>query len=641
MKDIAQHVNMEEIYLFNTGEAQQAYRIFGCHYVPELDMHRFLVWAPNAASACLVGDFNNWDSAKNPMEKLDGGVFAALVPGLKDGDNYKYQITGCDGRVRFKSDPFAFHAEVAPKTASKVWSLGGYEWRDEAFMHQRAQTNVYTSPMSIYEMHIGSWRTKEGYEYVSMREIAEELADYLVRMSYTHVELLPLNEYPFDGSWGYQVTGYFAITSRYGTPQDFMYFVDVMHSRGIGVIMDWVPAHFPKDDHGLACFDGACLFEHANPLQANHPQWGTLIFNYQRPEVVSFLVSSAMMLMDVYHMDGIRVDAVTSMLYLDYARNEGEYVPNEYGGNIDLSAEAFLKKLNATIHARHSGAVTVAEESTSYPGITKPVVEGGLGFSFKWNMGFMHDTLAYMSTDHFFRQFNHSKMTFSLHYAFTENFVLPYSHDEVVHGKKSMLDKMFGSYDEKFSSLRTLYGFMFAHPGKKLMFMGCEFGQFIEWDPKRPLDWFLLDYPRHTQMHRFVEALGAFYKSHPALFESDGGWAGFSWLNVGDAQRSALCFMRIAAGDAPQRIVCAFNFTPVPAENWVVGLPADGILTQVLSSDAQDFGGSGQEYETLISAQEGGFAGMPFHAELCIPPLSAVYYVFTEKEIRRCAGNGQ
>ena len=641
MKDIAQHMNTDEIYLFNTGEAQQAYRVFGCHHVPELDMHRFLIWAPNAGTVSVVGDFNGWDQASNPMEKLPGGVFAAVVPGLKDGDNYKYQIAGTDGRVRFKSDPFAFHAEVAPKTASKVWSLDGYEWHDEAYMRQRPETDIFKSPMSIYEMHIGSWRVKEGYDYVSLREIAQELADYLVRMNYTHVELLPLGEYPFDGSWGYQVTGYFAITSRYGTPQDFMYFVDIMHSHGIGVIMDWVPAHFPKDDHGLAQFDGSCLFEHANPLQANHPQWGTLIFNYQRPEVVSFLVSSAMMLLDVYHIDGIRVDAVTSMLYLNYARNEGEYVPNENGGNIDLYAEAFLKKLNATIHTRHPEAVTIAEESTSYSGITKPTSDGGLGFSFKWNMGFMHDTLSYMSMDHFFRQFSHKKLTFSLHYAFSENFVLPYSHDEVVHGKKSMLDKMFGSYDEKFSSLRTLYGFMFAHPGKKLMFMGCELAQFIEWDPKRPLDWFLLEYPRHAQMQRFVESLGAFYKSHPALYEVEDGWAGFTWLNVEDAQHSAICFMRTAAGAAPQRVACAFNFTPAPLEHWVVGLPEDGTLTQTFSSDAEEYGGSGNQYETMISAQEGTFAGLPFHAELCIPPLSAVYYVFTENEKRRCTENGQ
>ena len=640
MRDIARHVNTEEVYLFNTGEAQQAYRVFGCHDVPEAGMHRFLVWAPHAKAVSVVGDFNNWHFGTNPMEKLPGGIFVAYVPGLKDGDNYKYHVTGSDGHVQFKSDPFAVHAEVAPKTASKVWSLGGYEWRDGAYLQRRREQNIFTSPMSIYEMHIGSWRTKEGYEYVSLREVAEELADYLVEMHYTHVELLPINEYPFDGSWGYQVTGYFAITSRYGTPQDFMYFVDVMHSHGIGVLVDWVPAHFPKDAHGLAAFDGTCLFEHANPMQANHPQWGTLIFNYKRPEVVSFLVSSAMMLLDVYHVDGIRVDAVTSMLYLNYARNEGEYVPNEHGGNIDLGAEAFLKKLNATVHARHPGVVTVAEESTSFPGVTKPTAEGGLGFTFKWNMGFMHDTLSYMSMDHFFRQFNHNKLTFSLHYAFSEHFVLPYSHDEVVHGKKSLLDKMYGGYDEKFSSLRTLYGFMFAHPGKKLNFMGSEFGQFIEWDPKRPLDWFLLDYPRHVQLQRYVRDLGAFYASHPALFEVEDGWAGFTWLNVEDASRSCLCFMRTGMWPKPQRVACAFNFTPVPVENWVVGMPAKGTLALAFCSDAEEYGGSGMKVKKNISVREGDYGGLPYRAELSIPPLSAVYYVFTEdlKEVRQ---NGQ
>ncbi len=629
MQDFREYIDTNEIYLFNIGEAQQAYAVFGCHFTPELNAHRFVVYAPYAKAVSVVGDFNNWDPSKNPMEKLPQGIYAAFVSGLKDGDTYKYYIEGFDGKAVYKADPFAFHAEVRPATASKVWELGGYVWHDAGYLQSRKSSDPLRRPISIYEMHLGSWRTKEGYDFPNLRELADELSNYLVEMGYTHVELLPVTEYPFDGSWGYQVTGFYAVTSRYGTPQDYMYFIDTMHAKGIGVIVDWVPAHFPKDEHGLMRFDGTCLFEHHNPLQANHPQWGTLIFNYSRPEVVSFLVSSAMMLFDVYHIDGIRVDAVTSMLYLNYARNEGEYVPNEHGGNIDLHAVAFLKKLNAVILTRYPGAVTIAEESTSYPCVTKPPYDGGLGFVFKWNMGYMHDTLNYMSMDHFFRQFHHNKMTFSLHYAFTENFILPYSHDEVVHGKKSLLNKMFGSYDEKFASLRTLLAFMFAHPGKKLMFMGCEFGQFIEWDYQKQLDWFLLEYERHAEMQRYVKELNAFYKSIPALYEIDDCWDGFKWLNVDDAAKSALCFLRRSAG-GEQSCVCAFNFTPVPIDHFFIGLPSMGELTQVFSSDESRFGGEHMAKSNAIAVKE-DFAGLPYRADISLPPLSAVFYDFSEK----------
>ena len=627
-------IDYNEIYLFNIGEAQQAYAVFGCHYIPEVNAHRFVVYAPNARMVSVVGDFNKWDSSANPMEKKPQGIYIAFVSGLCDGDTYKYCIEGYDGRIVYKADPFAFHAEVRPATASKVWSLDGYTWRDTAYLENRKQLDVLRRPMSIYEMHLGSWRTKDGYDYPNLREVADELSDYLNDMGYTHVELLPISEHPFDGSWGYQVTGFYAVTSRYGTPQDYMYFVDTMHKKGIGVIVDWVPAHFPKDEHGLAHFDGTCLFEHQNPMQANHPQWGTLIFNYSRPEVVSFLVSSAMMLFDVYHIDGIRVDAVTSMLYLDYARNAGEYVPNEHGGNIDLHAVAFLKKLNAVVLTRYPGTVTIAEESTSYPKVTQPPYEDGLGFVFKWNMGFMHDTLNYMSMDHFFRQFHHHKMTFSLHYTFTENFILPYSHDEVVHGKKSLLNKMFGTYDEKFASLRTLLSFMFAHPGKKLMFMGCEFGQFIEWDYQKQLDWFLLDYERHEQTQRFVKELNAFYKSRPALYEIDDSWDGFEWLNVHEAQRSALCFMRRPAKDAAYRCVCAFNFTPIEIAQYTIGLPGPGELKKVFSCDEKRFGGEAREYAAPTVVKE-EFAGHPYRAEVSLPPLSAVFYDFIDVAFKR------
>ena len=630
MKDFQPYINADEIYLFNIGEAQQAYATFGCHLVDELDMHRFMVWAPNAQHVSVVGDFNGWHAAKNQMERLDTGVFVAFVDGLKDGDCYKYQVNGYDGQTVLKADPFAFHAEVRPATASKVWRLGGYHWRDAEFLRRRAEQNAFSLPMAVYEMHIDSWRKREGYHFANLRDVADELSAYLVEMGFTHVEIMPVTEYPFDDSWGYQVTGYYAVTSRYGTPQDFMYFVDTMHAKGIGVIMDWVPAHFPKDAHGLARFDGTCLFEHQNPIQANHPQWGTLIFNYGRPEVVSFLVSSAMYFFDVYHIDGIRVDAVTSMLYLDYARNPGEFVPNEDGGNIDNSAVAFLQKLNSVILTRYPGTLTIAEESTSYPMITKPPYDGGLGFLFKWNMGFMHDTLKYMSMDPFFRQFHHDKLTFSMHYAFTENFILPYSHDEVVHGKKSLLDKMYGNYDEKFASLRALLGFMYAHPGKKLLFMGSEFGQFIEWDDKKQLDWFLLKHEKHRQMQQYVKALNTFYTGCPALYQIEDGWGGFAWLNVDEAKYSALSFLR-RGNNQGKSCVCAFNFTPVPVEGFVIGLPGNGKLQENFSSDDVLFGGGGHHNTATITTAHEGFAAQPYRAVINLPPLSAVYFDYNEK----------
>lgn len=630
MKNYQQHVKTDEIYLFNIGEAQQAYATFGCHPVDELGMHRFLVWAPHAQHVSVVGDFNGWDVSKNRMERLDTGAFVSFVPGLHDGDCYKYSIQGCDGKTVLKADPFAFHAEVCPATASKVWSLEGYSWHDAEFLQRRLGQNILNRPMAIYEMHIGSWRKREGYRFANLRDVADELSKYLVEMGFTHVEIMPVTEYPFDDSWGYQVTGYYAVTSRYGTPQDFMYFVDTMHANNIGVIMDWVPAHFPKDVHGLVRFDGTCLYEHHNPMQADHPQWGTLIFNYGRPEVVSFLVSSAMYFFDVYHIDGIRVDAVTSMLYLDYARNPGEYVPNEDGGNIDKSAVAFLQKLNAVILTRHPGTFTIAEESTSYPLMTKPPYDGGLGFVFKWNMGFMHDTLKYMSMDPFFRHDHHDKLTFSMHYAFTENFILPYSHDEVVHGKKSLLNKMYGTYDEKFASLRVLLGFMYAHPGKKLLFMGSEFGQFIEWDHQKPLDWFLLQYEKHNQMRQYVRALNAFYTAHPALYSIEDDWNGFTWLNVDNALQSSLGFLRRGRQQTTP-CVCAFNFTPVPVERFVVGLPRGGELRETFSSDDKQFGGGGRHSPCAVSALREEFTGHPFRAVIDLPPLSAVYFDYFEK----------
>lgn len=617
-----------DIYLFNIGQAQKAYEFFGCHYIHELKMHRFCVWAPNARNISLVGDFNSWNAAETPMELYKNGVWVCFVPGLKDGENYKYMVHGYDGSTVLKADPFAFHSEVRPQTASKVWDLGGYEWHDDKYVQRRIKKNVLENPVSIYELHIGSWRTKEGYRFPSFREVADELADYVNDMGYTHIELMPVAEHPFDGSWGYQVTGFYAVTSRYGTPQDFMYFVDKMHSRGIGVIIDWVPGHFPKDAQGLAKFDGTHLYEHENVLQREHPQWGTLIFNYGRPEVVSFLVSNAVFFMDQFHIDGLRVDAVTSILYLDYAR-DGYFVPNEEGGNIDNHAVEMLRRVNSVVLTKYAGTMTIAEESTAYPMITKPPYDGGLGFTFKWNMGFMHDTLAYMSMDHYFRQFDHNKMTFSMFYAFRENYILAYSHDEVVHGKKSMVDKMFGDYWQKFASLRALYSFMFAHPGKKLMFMGDEFAQFIEWDYKKQLDWFLLEYESHAGMQKFVKELNEVYTGNPALYRIDDSWEGFTWLNVDDAERSTFAFMR-SAGE--ERIICVVNFTPVVRENYWVAIPQEGKLELLLNSDEKKYGGSGVRPEQIIKTQKKGINKMDYSAAMTLPPLGAVYYKFTLKK---------
>lgn len=631
MNDFESHINQDEIYLFNTGEAQQAYATFGCHYLDDIRKHRFLLWAPNARQVSVVGDFNGWDATKHPMKRLETGAYAAFISGLQDGDCYKYRIEGYDGRTVLKADPFAFHAEVRPKTASKVWNLGGYSWRDAEYLQQRPQQNVLQKPMSIYEMHLGSWRKRDDYKFASLRNVADDLSAYLEEMGFTHVEIMPVTEYPLDDSWGYQVTGFYAVTSRYGTPQDLMYFVDKMHEKGIGVIMDWVPAHFPRDEHGLARFDGTCLYEHENPMQGHHPQWGTLIFNYGRPETVSFLVSSAMLFFDVYHMDGIRVDAVSSMIYLDYARDHGEYVPNDEGGNIDKSALEFMRKLNSVILTRHPGTITIAEESTAYPLVTKPPYVGGLGFMFKWNMGFMHDTLKYMSMDPLFRQHHHDRMTFSMCYAFSENFILPYSHDEVVHGKKSLLDKMYGSYDGKFASLRTLLGFMYAHPGKKLLFMGSEFGQFIEWDHRKPLDWFLLEYEKHRRLQQYVKALNTFYRNCPAFYEVEDSWEGFVWLNVDNIRQSAMSFIR-QSGRKGEACVCAFNFTPVPVEGFVIGLPGAGTLREALSSDEERFGGGGRQHTKVIAATCREFAGHPWRAEINLPPLTAVYFDYKEEK---------
>ena len=631
MKGAGKYINDFDIYLFNTGEAQRAYLTFGCRYIPVEKAWRFVVWAPCADGVSVVGDFNGWDGAQSPMTKDESGVFYALLPGVKKGDRYKYEIHS-GGRVFLKSDPFAFFSENGLSTASIAWDIEDYPWQDDAYIKARMERDIQKSPVSIYELHLGSWQ-KNGNEPASYRETAPRLAAYCREMGYTHIELMPLCEHPFDGSWGYQVTGYYAPTSRYGTPQDFMFFVDTMHQNGIGVIMDFVPAHFPKDAHGLARFDGTCLFENADSRLSEHPEWGTLIFDYEKPQVQSFLVSSAMLFFDKYHIDGIRTDAVSSMLYLDYGRKNGDFVRNKYGENINLGAVEFLRKLNSVILTNFKGCMTIAEESTAYPLVAYPPRDGGLGFTFKWDMGYMHDTLEYMSLDHLFRRDNHDKMTFSMMYAFSERFILAYSHDEVVHGKRSMIEKMFGTYDEKFSSLKALYGFTFAHPGKKLTFMGSEFGQFIEWDYKKELDFFLLKYPKHDSLRDFCRALNAAYKKYPAMYEIDGSWDGFSWLSVNNRDQSVFAFLR--KGYSGKGVVCVCNFTPVKAEGVIIGLPEKGALKLVLNSDDARFGGSGAYVKKTAKSRARPFEGHPQSASLDLPPLSALYYEYKAEEDKR------
>ena len=629
---IERYVSNDDIWLYNTGNARRAYHALGCRYIPECGMHRFAVWAPHAREVSVVGDFNGWDGYAHPMWRRDDEIWVTFIPGLKNGDIYKYRVVGEDWNTVLKADPFAFHAETGPATGSKIWDIEGYEWTDSDYMEKRRRKDSVHAPMSIYEMHMGSWRKKDGEVFPNYRRVADELVEYLKYMHYTHVELLPITEYPYDGSWGYQVTGFFAPTSRYGTPQDFMYFVDRLHADGIGVIIDWVPAHFPRDEHGLRMFDGAPCYEGDEQRMAEHPDWGTMIFDYSRPQVQSFLTSSAMFFFDKYHVDGIRVDAVSSMLYLDYGRRFGEWTPNKDGGNINLGAVDFLRKLNSAVLTEYPGAITIAEESTVFPLVSRPPEVGGLGFVFKWDMGFMHDTLDYMAIDPYFRSYNHSRLTFSMMYAFSENFVLAFSHDEVVHGKASMVNKMWGDYETKFASLRALYGYQFAHPGKKLMFMGGEFAQFIEWNYLQQLDWSLLEYPLHDGMRKYVRELGRLYASTPALWKVDDSWDGFSWLNVDDSERSSVAFMRMSQRSY---IVCALNFTPVRYDDFTIGLPKPGVLKELINSDDTQYGGSGILNKAEIESADESFLDHPCSAKITLPPMSAVWFRFTPTSAKK------
>ena len=617
-------------YLLSEGTFHRAYERLGAHFV-ERDGQRgvqFAVWAPNAKLVSVIGDFNKWNPSANPMEPSSAGVWETFIPRVRQGDSYKYHIESLyQGYQVDKADPYCFAAEIRPQTASRVWDLGSYSWQDDSWMAGRAKLNSLDAPISIYEVHLGSWRRVpgEGNRWLTYREMAPLLADYVHAAGFTHVELLPVMEHPFDGSWGYETTGYFAPTSRFGSPTDFMYFVDYLHQHEIGVILDWVPAHFPKDEAGLGYFDGTHLYEHEDPRKGEHPDWNTFVFNYGRNEVRSFLISNALFWLDKYHVDGLRVDAVASMLYLDYGRRDGEWIPNRYGGKENIEALEFLRSFNEQVYAAFPGVMTIAEESTAWPQVSRPNYVGGLGFGLKWNMGWMHDMLEYMSQDPVFRSYHHNQITFSLVYAWSENFVLPFSHDEVVYGKGSLLRKMPGDEWQKFANLRLLYGFMFGHPGKKLLFMGSEFGQWSEWNHDGSVDWHLLESPLHSALARWVRDLNTLYRGQPALNELDFDAGGFAWVDCKDMQRSVVSFLRRGRNPEDQ-VLFVCNFTPVVRQNYRVGVPREGFWKEVLNSDAPLYGGSGQGNFGGLEAVALPIHGHPYSLNMTLPPLGIVVY---------------
>ena len=614
-------------YLFHQGTHYSSYSFLGGHLVEEGGARgaRFGVWAPNARQVSVVGDFNNWDGRVNPLERQpDSGIWAGFVEGLKEGDLYKYEILTNHGTLILKADPYGFWAEVKPKTASRLCDLQSYEWNDQKWQKDKEKKQSYNEPMLIYEVHLGSWK-QHGYEhYYTYEELTNELVDYVAELGYTHIELLPILEHPFDGSWGYQIMGYYAATSRHGNPRDFMAFVDACHQKGIGVILDWVPGHFVKDDPGLRLFDGTPCYEYAEPRRAENKGWGTSNFDLGKTEVQSFLISNALFWLEMFHLDGLRVDAVASMIYLDYGRKPGEWNPNSQGGRENLEGVAFLRKLNEQVFAKFPHALMMAEESTAWPLVTMPTYLGGLGFNYKWNMGWMNDMLEYMEEDPVHRKFHHNLVTFSFMYAFSENFVLPISHDEVVHGKRSLLNKMPGDYWQKFANARAFLGYMMGHPGKKLLFMGYEFGQFIEWKYDEDLDWHLLDYPMHKKLWEYNKALNHFYRENPALWELDTSWDGFSWIDANDSEQSVLSFYR--KGEDPEDfLIVIVNFTPVVRENYKIGVPSLGIYQEVFNSDDPAWGGSGQANEGELAAEKEPWHGKEQSLQLKLPPLATIF----------------
>jgi 1,4-alpha-glucan branching enzyme len=620
----------DDVYLFNEGTHYRLYDKLGAHPLTSergAGTH-FAVWAPDAERVFVMGDFNDWDKGSCPLQtRGNSGIWEGFVPGVGKGMAYKYHIVSrLHGYQVDKSDPFAFFSEVPPKTASLIWDLK-YAWGDQTWMEERQRHNALSAPMAIYEVHLGSWRRvpEEGNRSLSYAELAPCLAAYVREMGYTHVELLPVMEHPFYGSWGYQVTGYFAPTSRFGTPQDLMYLIDYLHQQGIGVILDWVPAHFPTDEHSLGYFDGTHVYEHADPRKGIHPDWNSYIFNYGRSEVRSFLLSNALFWLEKYHADGLRVDAVASMLYLDYSRRQGEWIPNQYGGRENLDAISFLRRANEAIYQNHPDVQMIAEESTAWPMVSRPTYVGGLGFGLKWDMGWMHDTLAYVSQDPVHRKYHHNQLTFRSLYTFTENFVLPLSHDEVVHGKGSLLCKMPGDDWQKFANLRLLYGYQYAQPGKKLLFMGGEIGQWEEWSHESSLSWHLLQYPPHAGMQQWVRDLNRLYREEPALYEYDLNPAGYEWIDGSDADQSALSFLR--RGKTTETVVLVVcNFTPVPRCGYRVGVPRSGVWQEVLNSDATAYGGSGLGNQGQVEAEAIASHGRPHSLKITLPPLAVVFF---------------
>lgn len=619
--------NAEHRWLFHEGKDIFAYKYFGCHFAELNGVFgaTFRVWAPNAVSVSVVGNFNNWDRnchiMSNPLD--DATVWELFIPGLCEYDIYKYSIETCVGTIILKSDPFAFHSETRPDTASKIYNLDGFEWDDEPWIAHKEKTSVFSNPVNIYEVHLGSWKRHPDGNFYSYKDLARELIPYVKKMGYTHIELMPVAEHPFDGSWGYQVTGYYAITSRYGTPKDFMHFVNECHKCGIGVIVDWVPAHFPKDAHGLYEFDGSCVYEYSDPLKREHPDWGTRIFDFGKNEVSNFLISSAVFMCEYFHIDGIRVDAVASMLYLDYGKNGGEWRPNIYGGHENLEAVEFFKRLNTTVCEAFPGTMMIAEESTAWPLVTKPPHDGGLGFHFKWNMGWMNDTLRYFSTDPIFRKHNHDTLTFSLVYAFSENYILPFSHDEVVHGKCSLMNKQPGEYEQKFAGLRAMLGYTIAHPGKKLSFMGNEFGQFVEWSEARQLDWNLLEFDMHRKLHSYVRDLNKIYLKYSELWEIEDDWKGFEWVSAEDRDNNVIAFKR--RNKKGNELLAVFNFSPIRRDAYKLGVYHPGCYKVVFNSDAHKYGGSGVAFPPYIKAASEEINGLEFSLELTLPPMSAIF----------------